>query len=116
MWGKPDTEDEPRLMIHPNLRVKAMFSPTPKLRIEILVASGFAWWPENQNTAHLTSGFNDNRTGWDFRAAAGIEYVLTEKTALCLNFGYCASSSTNDNIIWITHDTMLVSFGPVFNF
>lgn len=116
IWGKPKTMDNPRLMINPNFRLCAMFSPRETIKIQILIASGFAWWPANSNYSYLTPSFNENRFGWDFRAMAGFEFLLTKKTSLTVHFGYWASSSTGDNIIWITHDSMLAGFGPVFRF
>ncbi|HAA00050.1 MAG TPA: hypothetical protein DEP18_07700 [Flavobacteriales bacterium] len=59
----------------------------------------------------IHSTFSDNRTGWDFRASSGVNYLLTESDKLELTFGYWASSSTSDNIVWITHDSMVIGFG-----
>jgi len=116
MWGKPSTNDNPRMMIQPNVRFGTGFYPSPNISIVLMLSGGFAWWPQHKDSPFLTSTFNENRYGWDFKASAGIQYKSNEKTLWCLLFGYWASSSTSDDIVWITHDTMLLSFGPVMKF
>jgi hypothetical protein len=117
MWGKPQTADPLRMMTNTNLRLKLHFSTFEKVHFDILVASGFAWWPAAANSyAHLTPTLNDARLGWDFRAMAGATFILSPSFQWQLNFGYWASSSTSDDIVWITHDTMLISCGPRFTF
>jgi hypothetical protein len=116
MFGKPHTNDALRLMVNPNLRLLTQFSPWSAISIEVLLASGFAWWPENNKQAFLSPDLNKNRVGWDFKASAGINYHSSESVSLKLNFGYWASSSTSDNLTWITHDSMLISFGPCLYF
>ena len=116
IWGKPQTNDAARLMVNPNFRIRTIFSPVNNINIDILIASGLAFWPKKSGEAFLTPTFNEQRIGWDFRAAAGAEFLFTKKIALMLNFGYWASSSTSDNIVWITHDSMILSLGPVIRF
>ena len=116
IWGKPETQDPLRMIICPNIRVHILFSPYEKWAFDILLASGFTWWPENDNEPYVTGDLNETRIGWDFRAMGGIEYAVTKVFSLYINFGYWASSSTVDNESWITHDTMLVSFGPKLRF
>jgi hypothetical protein len=117
MWGKPQTSDPLRMMTNSNLRLKLNFSPFEKVHFDILVASGFAWWPSTSlPNAYLTPTLNENRFGWDFRAMAGAAFVVSSAFQWHVNFGYWASSSTSDDITWITHDTMLISIGPRFVF
>lgn len=111
MWGQPDTKDNIRIMHHINGRLNAEFSAFARLHFSIQLATGFAWWPEVDNVPFIHSTFSDNRTGWDFRASSGVNYLLTERDKLELTFGYWASSSTSDNIVWITHDSMVIGFG-----
>jgi hypothetical protein len=82
----------------------------------ILVASGFSLWPSRPETPALTPTFNETRMGWNIRAVAGVNFPINKRLVYNLNFGYWASSSTSDDITWITHDTMLMSTGLKFNF
>ncbi|MBK9191355.1 MAG: hypothetical protein IPM77_07480 [Crocinitomicaceae bacterium] len=116
MWGKPETNDAARMMMNPNLRLNALFQPFNKTEFSILVASGFAYWPGRTGTSVITPTFNETRMGWDFRAAAGARFSVGINTQIELNFGYWASSSTSDNVVWITHDSMIISAGPVWQF
>ncbi len=116
MGGKPKTNDDLRLILCPNLRFRILFEPFQKVNFDILLASGFTWWPSNTKQAFLTPTLNENRMGWDFRSTAGINFLLRPSLLVNLNFGYWASSSTSDNIIWITHDTMLLSVGTEVKF
>lgn len=116
MWGKPMTSDDPRMMMSPNLRLSLLFEPFEKINFNILVASGFAIWPGNKAAPSLTPTLNDTRYGWDFRAIAGTNFILSSKTQLNLSFGYWASSSTSDDVIWITHDSMIITMGPKWKF
>lgn len=116
MWGKPATLDDPRLILCSNVRFSGIFNAFDKINVNVMLASGFTWWPENAAPAYLTPTLNESRMGWDFRASAGIDYCFSRKIALGLNFGYWASSSSSDDIIWITHDTMLLSVGSKFRF
>lgn len=116
MWGKPTTNDHPRMIICPNLRLQLIFSPFKKVDFHILVAGGFTIWPSRPDAPTLTPSFNALRMGWDIRAVAGASFRLSPRFDLNLNVGYWAASSTSDNIVWITHDTMLISMGPKFRF
>ena len=116
MLGKPKTLDNNRLILNTNARLKLKFQTFEKIHFNILVAGGFSFWPSNSNTAHLTPTLNDTRLGWDFRAAATADFILSEKLSLTVSFGYLASSSTSDDIVWITHDSMLISIGPKLKF
>jgi hypothetical protein len=116
MWGKPQTADEPRMILSPNLRLNLLFQPFDKVHFNVLVAGGFTLWPERTGSPALTPTFNETRMGWDVRAVAGANFVIGEKIDLGMNFGYWASSSTSDDIVWITHDTMILSMGPRFKF
>lgn len=116
MWGKPMTSDDPRMMMSPNLRLSLLFEPFEKVDFNFLVASGFAIWPGNTATPALTPTLNDTRYGWDFRAIAGSNIDLSTKAQLNLSFGYWASSSSSDDIVWITHDSMIITLGPKWRF
>lgn len=114
--GKPKTLDKNRMILNSNARFKLKFQPFEKVHFNILVAGGFSYWPSNENTAYLTPTFNDTRLGWDFRAAATADFLLSDNLSLTASFGYLASSSTSDDIVWITHDSMLISIGPKLKF
>ncbi|MCF8257070.1 MAG: hypothetical protein K9J06_05930 [Flavobacteriales bacterium] len=116
MWGKPETADHARWMLCPNLRISAKFNPFKRLGIHVLVAGGFSYWPESPDLPHLTPTLNTNRFGWDIRATAGVGYLIAARSSLNLSFGYWASSTTGDDIIWITHDTMLMGLGYGYSF
>ncbi|UKN00264.1 hypothetical protein K6119_11015 [Paracrocinitomix mangrovi] len=116
MWGKPKTADGNRMIMNTNARFKLRFQTFEKIHFNILVAGGFSFWPSSTATAYLTPTLNDTRLGWDFRAAASADFLLSEKFSLMASFGYLASSSTSDDIVWITHDSMLISFGPKLKF
>jgi len=116
MWGKPLTQDGLRHMLCPNLRLHFLFNPFEKVHVDVLIASGFSYWPASTNHPYLTATFNDARFGWDFRAMAGVDIVLSKSAFLNVNFGYWAASSTSDDVVWITHDTMLLSLGPKWKF
>jgi len=116
MFGKPSTSDDARLMMQSNLRLKALFQPFDKIGFNILVASGFTLWPGRKDSPSITPTFNQTRFGWDFRAAAGAQFSVGKMTCVEVNFGYWASSSTSDNLVWITHDSMIISAGPIWNF
>lgn len=116
MFGKPATQDPPRMMLSPNLRLNLLFNPLEKVEFNIMVASGYAFWPANTKDAYLTPTLNQTRNGWDFRTNAGVSYHVNSKLSLQFNFGYWASSSTSDNIVWITHDSMIIGLGPKLKF
>jgi hypothetical protein len=111
VWGQPDTQDTIRYFFNPNLRFHILFSPLPKLNVDILLAGGLSQWPSNGNTSYLTPTYNDKRNGWNVRAMAGVELIITERIAVFLHLGYFASSSTSDSEVWITHDMMLITLG-----
>ncbi|MCB9224949.1 MAG: outer membrane beta-barrel protein [Crocinitomicaceae bacterium] len=116
VMGKPKTADGNRMILNTNARFKLRFPTFEKIHFNILIAGGFSFWPGNSNTAYLTPTLNDTRLGWDFRASANADFILSEKISLVASFGYLASSSTSDDIVWITHDSMLISFGPKLKF
>lgn len=116
MWGKPATADHPRWMLSHNLRMSGMFTPFRRVGFNLLVAGGFSYWPENPDMPELTPTLNDNRFGWDVRAMAGVDFLLSVSSSIRLNFGYWASSTTSDDVVWITHDTMIMGLGYGFRF
>lgn len=116
MWGQPQTNDLIREIHSGNVRVQFLFDPFEKVHFNLLVASGFTLWPGNTNQSYITPTYNDTRTGWDFRAAGGIEVPMSDMFSMGLDFGYWASSSTSDNIVWITHDSMIMSLGAKMRF
>lgn len=116
IWGKPKTPDGTRLIMNTNARFKLRFETFEKVNFNILVAGGFSFWPNSTEVAYLTPSLNDTRFGWDFRAAAAADFILGNHFSLVTSFGYLASSSSSDDIVWITHDSMLISVGPKFRF
>lgn len=116
IFGKPKTADNPRMMLCSNIRLNLAFDPFEKTGFTIQVAGGFSFWPSNTSVPELTPTLNQTRTGWDFKAMAGAAFKINPNIDLNLNFGYWAASSTSDNIVWITHDSMLINIGPGFKF
>jgi len=111
MWGKPATADDPRWMLCPNVRFSGVFTPFSKLGFHVLVAGGFSYWPESHEQMELVSTLNDNRFGWGMRAMTGVDVSVTSSSMIRINVGYWASSTTSDDVVWITHDTMLIGLG-----
>jgi len=112
MFGKPKNPDQIRSILNTNARFKLKFQTFEKIHFNILVAGGFSLWPANNSPAFLTPTLNETRLGWDFRASAVSDFKISKKFSITASFGYLASSSTSDDIVWITHDSMLISIGP----
>lgn len=115
MGGQARTTDPLRMMLNADLRLRYYFFMSERITGDLLLAGGFSDWPSSPGTPVLTPTFLRHRMGWDIRTMAGAAFRLNEKLQLRLAFGYWASSSSSDNIVWITHDSMLISFGPQFN-
>ena len=114
MGGKPRTADGLRMMLNADLRLRYYFFMSERITGDLLLAGGFSCWPSATGTPVLTPTFLQTRMGWDIRTLAGAAYQLNDRVRLRLAFGYWASSTSSDNIVWITHDSMLISFGPQF--
>jgi hypothetical protein len=115
LWGKPQTNDNPRLLIDPSIRAKALFAVTTRLCINPVIGIGASIWPKSGGSAYLDSTFLNLRLGWNARAALCFDYRMTNHIALAFEIGYSASSSESDGV-WITHDMMLVGVGPRISF
>ena len=110
-WAKPDTHDSARLLIDPNIRVKALFPVMTNLMVGPVAGGGISIWPKYEGKTYLDSTFYDDRFGWDLRGALEIQYVVSPVVSIDAEVGY-SISSTESRSVWISHDMMLVSVGP----
>ena len=62
-WGKPKSDDLPRLIINPSVLSRLIFPIQQKISLEVIAAGGLSFWPESGGNPYIHPDFTAQRQG-----------------------------------------------------
>jgi hypothetical protein len=114
-WVKSARGRGHRLTMGPQLRARFNVALGEGFTFFVVVAAGFAIWPEHDSEPELHPALAQTRVGWSLRVNGGCEYAFDAQYSMLLALGYAATSSYGDGLD-ATIDNMTVNLGARLRF